>query len=89
MAFSATMSTAEPRSFSEGPLKKQYFTFTAANGDTSGTVTCDALSSISHVFLDGGITLTAAPTFSGNVATLAFADPGVGGAFGTGFAVGR
>lgn len=89
MAFEATMSTAEPRSFSEGPWKKQYFTFTAANGDTSGTATFDALTTVVHVFLDGGITYTAAPTFSGNVATFAFADPGAGGAFGTGYALGR
>lgn len=88
MAFSATMSTFEPRSVSEGPHKKQYFTFTADSGDTSGTVTLDRLATVSHIFLDGGITLTAAATFSGNVATLAFADPGAGGAFGTGFAVG-
>ncbi len=48
--------------------------FTVANADTSGTVTFDGLSSIDHVEVQG-ITLTAAPTFSGNVATLAFVDP--------------
>lgn len=88
MAFAATASTSEPRSFSIGPLKVQIMTFTAANTDTSGTVTATALSSIKHIILDGGITLTAAPTFSGNVATLAFADPGAGGAYGTALCIG-
>lgn len=49
-------------------------TFSVANGDTTGTITCDALSSVGQVIVSG-LSLTAAPTFSGNVITLAFADP--------------
>lgn len=88
MAFAATMSTEEPRSYSEGPLKKQFFTWTCASGDTSGTITADALTSVVHVMLDGGLSYTAAPTFSGNVATIAFTDP-VANSFGTGVAWGK
>jgi hypothetical protein len=77
MAFAATALTAEPRAISIGPLKEQYFTYTAVSGDTSGTITASALiDRATHVIIDGGLALTAAPTFSGNVVTLAFADPG-------------
>lgn len=74
MALSASNLSAEPRSFSIGPLKQQLITFSVANGDTSGTVTCDRLSAV--VFAQvSGITMTAQPTYSGNVITLAFVDP--------------
>lgn len=75
MAFSATASTSEPRSFSIGPLKVQIFTYSAASADVAGTITATALTSAKHVIVDGAISHTAAPTFSGNVVTLAFADP--------------
>lgn len=75
MAFSAVDSSSEPRSFSLGPLKVQILVYTAASGDTSGTVTADKLSSAVHVLMDGGLALTSAPSFSGNVVSLAFADP--------------
>jgi hypothetical protein len=75
MAFVATASTSEPRAFSLGPLKVQFMTYSAASADVSGTVTATNLSSISHIVVDGKILQTAAPTFSGNVATLTFADP--------------
>ena len=89
MAFAATASTAEPRSFSIGPLKVQLFTFTAADNDTSGTITATALKEVMHVIVDGGMIHTAAPTFATNVVTLAFADPGTGGLFGTALVIGR
>lgn len=75
MAFAAVDSTSEPRSFSLGPLKVQILTYTAVSGDTSGTITADALSSAQSVLMDGGLAFTAAPTFSGNVVTLAFTNP--------------
>jgi len=75
MAFTATASTTEPRAFSIGPLKIQIMTYTVASADTSGTVTAAGLKEIQHIILDGVITHTSAPTFSGNVATLAFVDP--------------
>jgi hypothetical protein len=88
MAFAATASTKEPRSFSIGPLKVQIFTVTAVSGDTSGTITASALNEAMHVIMDGGLNLSAAPTFSGNVVTLAFTDPAAN-AFGTAIVIGR
>lgn len=76
MALVATLSTSEPRAFSLGPLKVQFYTWTAASGDTSGTITAAGLTSVKHVIIDGmGKGMSAIPTFSGNVVTLAFADP--------------
>lgn len=76
MAFAATASTKEPRAFSVGPLKVQYFTYSVASGDTTGTITATGLKEVFHVIVDGvcGVA-TAAPTFSGNVATLAYVNP--------------
>jgi hypothetical protein len=88
MAFAAVNSTKEPRSFSIGPLKVQVMTYSAASADTSGTITADALKEVFHVILDGAISHTAAPTFSGNVATLAFADPAAT-VYGTVICIGR
>lgn len=75
MAFAATVLSTEPRAFSIGPVKVQVLTYSAASADTSGTATATSLTSISHVLLDGGLILSAAPTFSSNVVTLAFNDP--------------
>lgn len=88
MAFVATASTAEPRSFSIGPVKEQIFTYTAVSGDTTGTITAANLASVSHVMIDGGLVYSAAPTFSGNVVTLAFTDP-VANRFGTIICIGK
>jgi hypothetical protein len=74
MALAQSNSTLEPRSFSIGPIKQQIINISVANGDVSGTVTADALSSVGQVIVTG-LDLTAAPTYSGNVITLAFADP--------------
>ena len=74
MALVATNSTLEPRSYSVGPIKIQLMNFSVASADVSGTVTADGLTSIGHVSVSG-LVLTAAPTFSGNVVTLAFVDP--------------
>ena len=76
MAFASTLLSAEPRAFSVGPLKIEIHTYSVASGDTTGTVTATNLSSISAIMIDGvaGVA-TAAPTFSANVATLAFVNP--------------
>lgn len=88
MAFVATNSTTQPRAFAVGPLKFQLMTFTAVSGDTTGTVTASNISDrIDHIIVSGGLKLSAAPTFVGNVATLAFVDP-VANAFGTILVVG-
>lgn len=75
MAFAATNLAAEPRAFSAGPYKMQLMTFSVASGDTSGTITCDSLYRADQVYLSGGLTLTALPTYSGNAVTLAFVNP--------------
>lgn len=62
------------RGFSIGPVKCQKKTITAASADVAGTVTFASLTSIDHVEVEG-LVLSAAATFSGNVATLAFVDP--------------
>lgn len=82
MAFTATDSTNEPRAFSIGAKKVQILTWSAVSGDTTGTVTSDSLDKIDHIVIDGNLAMSAAPTFSANVATLAFADP-VASVFGT------
>jgi hypothetical protein len=74
MAFTATDSTGEPRAFSIGPLKLQILTYSIASGDTSGTVTADALTTITDIVVPG-ISMSAAPSISGNVATLTIVDP--------------
>lgn len=88
MAFAAVASTKEPRSFSIGPLKIQVFTYSAASADVAGTITATGLNEAMHVILDGAIHHTAAPTFSGNVVTLAFADPAAT-VYGTAIVIGR
>lgn len=75
MAYSQSNSATEPRAFSLGPIRVQIITFTVASGDTSGTVTADKLSTITDIVVASGLKLSAAPTLSGNTATLAFADP--------------
>lgn len=77
MAFAAVAISTNGlnRSQSLGPNKMQILNWTAASGDTSGTITADSLSRVDQVILSGAITLTAAPTYSGNVVTLAFTDP--------------
>ena len=75
MALSASNAGGQlARAHSLGPVKVQRMTFSVASGDTSGTVTFDKLTSIDHVEVNN-LTLTAATTFSSNVATLAFVDP--------------
>lgn len=74
MALTASELTLEPRAWSIGPVRMQVMTFSVASGDTTGTVTATNLSNIEGVIVSG-VVQTAAPTFSGNVVTLAFVDP--------------
>ena len=87
MALSSSAASGEPRSFSVGPVCMQLINFSVASGDTSGSIKCDRLSSLvfAHV---SGVVQTAAPTFSGNTITLAFADP-LATVYGQVIAVGR
>jgi hypothetical protein len=77
MAFAATASSSEARSFSIGPIKFQLMTFAVASGDTSGTITASRMSRLMHALCLGGgvLTHTSAPTYATNVATLAFTCP--------------
>jgi hypothetical protein len=88
MAFTATDSSPEARSFSLGPVKMQIVTWTCVSGDTTGTITADKMAQVFHVILDGGLDYTAAPTYATNVATLAFTDP-VASRYGTALLIGR
>ena len=82
MAFAAVDSTSDGRKFSQGPVNMQIMTWSAISGDTSGTITADRMSSVSHVIIDGGLVMNAAPTYATNVVTLAFNDP-VASVYGT------
>lgn len=75
MAFAATISTAEPRAFSLGPVKVEIYTCSAASGDTSGTITSKSLSTVMHCIMDGKFAHTTAPVCSGTTAVLAFTNP--------------
>jgi hypothetical protein len=74
MAITAAAVSAEPRSWSTGPLKQQIIDFSAASAATGGTATADSLTQVKWAIVTG-VTQTAAPTFSGNVVTIAFVDP--------------
>lgn len=65
----------EPSVSQIGPLKLQLLSFTAESGDTSAEITCSALITLVH-FEISGVTQTSAPQLSGNVATIAFLNPG-------------
>lgn len=81
MAFSASDasdSSRARRAMSIGPLKAQFMTYSCSSADSSGTVTADALAEASMIITDGGISLTSAPTYSGNAVTLAFIPPAAG-----------
>ena len=70
MAVTQANLTAEPRSWSIGPLKQQVVQITALSTDTSGVVTFDALAEVRAVIVCG-VSESAAATLSGNGATLA------------------
>ena len=73
MAFSSGALTSEPRAFSIGPWKVEIQSISAGNGDTSGTVTATALSSVIAAF-PSGLAVNDCDV-SGATAVLTFADP--------------
>lgn len=78
MSFATSSSAASSlRSHALGDGMKQVILDWAANsGDTSGTVTASPLTALKHVLVLGGrLRHSAAPTYSGNAATLAFVVP--------------
>lgn len=74
MAFSASSVSALPRAWSIGPVKIEVQTFTAANTDTSGTITANYLHDVDFAIVTG--LLDVSQTISGKTVTLAFDDPG-------------
>lgn len=75
MALTVTPSTTEKRKVAfGGPLKAEFYTYTALSGDTSGTITSLNMHTLYHVLMDG-VVQSAAATFSNNIATLTFVDP--------------
>lgn len=71
-----TLSTSPARKVSLGAINYQVVDYTVASGDTSATLTAPSLSRVMHV-IDGSSVLahSAAPTYSGATATLAFTVP--------------
>lgn len=76
MALALTAASSANRKHSLGPVYEQVVDYTVASGDTTATITAPTISKILMV-MDGSnvLTHTAAPTYSGNVATLAFTVP--------------
>lgn len=75
MSIAASEASYEPASVSIGPVKIQTLEVVINSGATSGTVTASRLKDLYHILIPGIKSYTAAPTYSGNVATLAFTVP--------------
>jgi hypothetical protein len=74
-AVGTSLSTT-PISWSLGPKKVEIQTLAIVSGDTVGTITAAGLSRVDHaIVVVGSLVLTAAPTYSNAVVTLAFTDP--------------
>lgn len=65
----------EPKSISVGPVRIQLVELVINSGASSGTVTASRLKDLFNIIIPGIKSQTAAPTFSGNIATLAFTVP--------------
>ena len=74
--------------FSAKEGKVRFFTVTAVDDATGGTIPIPGMETVLGCVISGTFTFTAAPTYAGNVITIAFADPGAGGALGWGIAYG-
>lgn len=72
---SVTEAAYEPASVATGPIRVQLVELVINSGSTSGTVTASRLKDIYHILVPGIKSHTAAPTFSSNIATLAFTVP--------------
>ena len=77
MAFAATALSGDlARAWSIGPVKVELQACSAANADTSGTVTANSLERVDVCLVVNCVTLDDAPSISGKEVTLSFADPG-------------
>lgn len=63
------------RAFSLGNLRAQLVSISAASGDTTATLTAPSIASVLAIILPQNFKQSAAPSFSANAATLAFAVP--------------
>jgi hypothetical protein len=71
-----TALSADPAAWSIGPRKMEIQALAIVSGDITATVTATSLSRVDYcVVCVGSLTLTAAPTYSGAVVSLAFTDP--------------
>lgn len=76
MAFASTISAIQKPPFSLGILKANLRDYTAASGDTSGSITEPSMSLIKHVvFGSGNLQQSAAMSVVGNVVTFSFVVP--------------
>lgn len=71
----ATASANIPLTWSLGPYKIQVFDVPMVSGNTSVTVTADRMNTVLFGLLAPGVTQTAAPSYSTNVATFTITDP--------------
>lgn len=73
-AATASTALAYP-SFAWGPVKVQIMDVPLVSGNTSVTATATNLSLVDYAILICGVTQTAVPTYSTNVATFTITDP--------------
>lgn len=71
----ATTPTAEPRTWSIGPLKIQLFDIATISGDTTCVVTGDRMNRAIFGILASSVVQTTAPSYSGAGVTFTFTDP--------------
>lgn len=80
MAFTQDAANTGTRAYSIGPIKQVVISGTVATTDTSITITAAPLAELRGVVVSGVI-LAAAPTYSGNTATITFIAPGAGAGY--------
>lgn len=75
MSITVTVPSVGDRPFKAGDFTMQLVDVSALSGATSGTLTPLSIARLAHVILPSGFVQSAAPTFSGATATLAFTVP--------------
>lgn len=75
MAITSSSATYQPAAVSIGPVRIQILEVVATTGSTSGTIQATRLGRIFHIIIPGIKSQTAAPTYSGNTATVAVTVP--------------
>lgn len=75
MAITTSAPVGEPRAFKFGAMDAQLIQVRANSGATSGSLVATSIARLDHVILPSGFVQSAAPSMSGNTATLAFSVP--------------